>query len=313
MSYLDRGLGGYRGAALAVALAIAAASCGDSDNHGGGGTTTPVAVLSAFPAELSAVLEHVQVTETTVVEDHIFRIGTLDGKPVIAAMTAVGLVNAATTTNLLLEHFHVSGVIVSGVAGSVYHIGDVAVPEAWHAADGTSYAVDPEWLALAEDIAANDHLAFEQCTILPRMPAHEPVCLPNQPVIVVGGFGRSSDTFGGRPDPCTVGGDDIFGCDVSPDSGAAAAFRSQATQMGIADPDAPVAEDEETAAIAQAAREHGVRFIAFRATSDGQGEGAGDPLGLPGFPAQFFAYYRLAAHNAAAGAAALVQRNGEGG
>lgn len=265
-------------------------------------------MLSAFPAELAAVLEHVMVEETMVVEDHIFRIGTLDGKPVIAAMTGTGLVNAATTTNLLLEHFQVSGVIVSGVAGSVFHIGDVAVPEAWHADDGTIYAVDPEWFALAEDIAANDHLALEDCTSLPRMPAHEPVCLPNQPVVVVGGFGRSSDPFGGRSYPCTAGGDDIFGCDVPPDSGAAAVFQPHATQMGIADPDAPVAEDEETAAIARAAQEHGVRFIAFRATSDGQGEGAGDPLGLPGFPAQFFAYYRLAAHNAAAGAAALVKR-----
>jgi len=292
----------------AAAFAIAVGGCGDSDHHNSSSEPATVAVLSAFPAELAAVLSHVTVKETRVVEDHVFRIGTLDGQPVIAAMTGVGLINAATTTNLLLDNFEVSGVIVSGVAGSVFHIGDVAVPEAWHAADGTIYAVDPEWLALAEDIAANAHLDFEQCTSLPLMPAHEPVCLPNQPVMVVGGFGRSSDPFGGRPDPCTVGAGDIFGCDVSPDSGAAAVSQPHATQLGITDPDAPVAEDEETAAIAQAALEHGVRFIAFRATSDGQGEGAGDPLGLPGFPAQFFAYYRLAAHNAAAGAAALVGR-----
>jgi len=40
---------------------------------------------------------------------------------------------------------------------------------------------------------------------------------------------------------------------------------------------------------------HGVPFLIVRGVSDG----AGDPLGLPGFPAQFFAYYRLAADNAA--------------
>jgi hypothetical protein len=33
---------------------------------------------------------------------------------------------------------------------------------------------------------------------------------------------------------------------------------------------------------------------------------------LPGFPAQFFAYYRLAARNAAAAAAAFLERVGSG-
>jgi len=64
----------------------------------------------------------------------------------------------------------------------------------------------------------------------------------------------------------------------------------------------------ETAAVAREAQGRGVPFIAFRAVSDG----AGDPLGLPGFPTQFFAYYRLAAHNAAAATTAFVTRWGEG-
>src|SRR5690606_8369751 len=67
-----------------------------------------------------------------------------------------------------------------------------------------------------------------------------------------------------------------------------------------------VAVDMETAAVAQVAAEHGLRFIAFRAVSDG----ANDPLGLPGFPAQFFAYYPLAARNAAAAVAAFLARLG---
>ena len=47
--------------------------------------------------------------------------------------------------------------------------------------------------------------------------------------------------------------------------------------------------------MAAVAAAHGVPFLIVRGVSDG----AGDPLGLPGFPAQFFAYYRLAADNAA--------------
>ena len=53
-------------------------------------------------------------------------------------------------------------------------------------------------------------------------------------------------------------------------------------------------EDMETAAVARAAARRRVPFLAVRAGSDG----AGDPLGDRGFPAQFFDYYRLAAHNA---------------
>jgi adenosylhomocysteine nucleosidase len=60
----------------------------------------------------------------------------------------------------------------------------------------------------------------------------------------------------------------------------------------------------ETAAIAAAAAARGVPYIAFRAVSDG----AEDPLELPGFPAQFFAYYPLAAHNAAAAASGFLAR-----
>jgi hypothetical protein len=37
-------------------------------------------------------------------------------------------------------------------------------------------------------------------------------------------------------------------------------------------------------------------------------DGTGDPLNLPGFPAQFFAYYRLAGRNAAAATVALLER-----
>jgi nucleoside phosphorylase len=65
--------------------------------------------------------------------------------------------------------------------------------------------------------------------------------------------------------------------------------------------------DMETAAIAREAATRGLPYIAFRAGSDG----SGDPLGLPGFPAQFYAYYRLAARNAAAATSAFLERLAE--
>ena len=64
------------------------------------------------------------------------------------------------------------------------------------------------------------------------------------------------------------------------------------------------AQDEETAAAALSARAHGVPFLGIRAVSDG----GGDPLHLPGFPAQFFVYRQLAADNAAAVTMAFLRR-----
>jgi hypothetical protein len=63
-------------------------------------------------------------------------------------------------------------------------------------------------------------------------------------------------------------------------------------------------EDMETAAVARVAAEREIPFVGFRGVSDG----AGDPLDLPGFPVQFFAYYRVAADNAAAATVATLQR-----
>jgi len=136
--------------------------------------------------------------------------------------------------------------------------------------------------------------------------ADGPVCMPQEPAVVVGGVGQSSDPFGGAPFPCQPDGGDLFGCDVVSGDGAsgAAVGRHVLASLASVDAEAPVANDMETAAIAREATVRGLPFIAFRAVSDG----AGDPLELPGFPAQFFAYYHLAALNAAAATVAFLER-----
>jgi nucleoside phosphorylase len=92
----------------------------------------------------------------------------------------------------------------------------------------------------------------------------------------------------------------VFGCDV-PISIAAHRYAAGSVSTDAA----PVDTDEETAAVAREAAAQGVKFIAFRAVSDG----AGDPLGLsPHSFQQFFTYYRLAAQNAAAATNAFLAR-----
>jgi nucleoside phosphorylase len=267
------------------------------------GAPPALAVFSAFPAELQPLVERATVRETLVIGDRVLRVGTLGDVPVVLGLLGIGLENAASTTRLVLDHFDVAAFVVSGVAGSPQRIGDVTVPDTWTEDDGASHPADPALTAIAREVAASG-VAFEKCTPVPPEPPGPTVCLGYDPQIVVGGSGHSSDPFGGNPVRCTPGGGDVFGCDVT-----AAMPASAAPAGGPGETNLEVeTTDMETAAAAREAQARGVPFIAFRAVSDG----AGDPLGLPGFPAQFFAYYRLAADNVAAATAAFVARWGEG-
>jgi len=257
-----------------------------------------IAVLGAFPSELAAVLEQATVDETMVVEGRILRTGHIGRVPVVMGMTGIGLLNAAAMTRIVLDNFPVTGVVVSGVAGSPHRIADVTVPEVWSEPDGESYPAERGWVRRVAALNAVAAFALERCTTVRT----EAVCMGFQPEVFVGGAGSSSDSFGDIPFRCSPNGGDVFGCDVEPPAPAAAA-RALLQGLGTAATTAePIAVDMETAAVARVATEHGVPYIAFRAVSDG----AEDPLGLPGFPAQFFAYYPIAAHNAAVAAAAFV-------
>jgi hypothetical protein len=59
-------------------------------------------ILSAFPAETDAILARTTLdpNPTVVVDGHHFYLGTLGGKKVIVAMTGIGMVNAAQTTEI---------------------------------------------------------------------------------------------------------------------------------------------------------------------------------------------------------------------
>jgi nucleoside phosphorylase len=283
---------------LLLAMTCLFAACGDDGGGGTGASGAPparIAVLSAFPGELAAVLARMRVEQTVEVAGRTVRVGTLGGTPVVAAMTGIGLVNAANTSRAVLAQFPIRGVVVSGVAGSSLNIADVAAVASWSLSDGSTYVVDRRWLRIAKELAEARSVRFESCALVPSA-SPDPVCLPNPPVLVVGGEGESEDPFGGAAFPCHAGSGDIYGCDAEERAVTAAAAGTGA------DGETPLIQDMESAAIAREAAAQGVPFIAFRAVSDG----AGDPLGLPGFPAQFYAYYHLAANNAAAAAEAFL-------
>ena len=273
-----------------VLLVGALSACGsDGEGDGTGGQPKPYALLSAFPAEQAPLLAQATVEQTVVVNGRNFRMATLHGVHVIMGLTGIGLLNAANTTHELLDRFDVAGVIVSAVAGgNTISIGDVAVPAEWSLKDGVMFAAYEPWLSVARSLVTS--VSLERCLSLPSA-STQPVCMPQQPVIAIGGTGLSDDPFGNTPLACRPNGGDVYGCDVTDatsSGSAASAFRIAAAQT-------PVVNDMETAAIAREAAVKNLPFIAFRAASDGPG----DPLNLGGFLNQFSAYYAFAARNAA--------------
>jgi adenosylhomocysteine nucleosidase len=93
-----------------------------------------VAVISAYEPEwkvLKASVGEARSHEANGVE---FVTGMLAGRNVVLFLSGVGMVNAAMTTQLALDRFDVTAIVVSGVAGGVdpgLHIGDVVVAERW--------------------------------------------------------------------------------------------------------------------------------------------------------------------------------------
>ncbi len=279
----------------------ASPSSNTTDGGDGGASAPFLAIFSAFPAETAPLLAKATITSTQVINGHTFRIGTLEGVHVAIGLTGMGLSAATATAHAVLAQLPVTGVVFSGVAGSKSRIGDVAVPTSWSLRTTATYAPNAAWLNIARSIVADGSLCLEKCTVVPATGV--PVCLDHVPAAGVGGVGQSDDLS--TPVTCSNGGDDVFGCDV----GTTAIAANQCLPMGPPGADAgadPIVTDNETAAVAAEAAMRSLPFIAFRGVSDG----SGDPLGLPGYPTQFFAYYRLAARNAAATTVAFVKRAG---
>lgn len=296
------------------------------------GCAPRVLVLSAMPLELNPLLRAAQLDprRTVRIGHRTFYGGRLAGNDVVLAMSGIGLVNATQTATAAFEHFRCGfrAAVFSGVAGSRASIGDVAIPARW-TMDGSRswFGADPAMLAVARRRVAapgavrlaRDVPVGDAACACPGVEAPAPVRVAHQPKVVAGGDGTSSDTYGGKALPCVPGGGDVFGCapclagsDLPSDVAgfarnapplADARFIGDFFQPPAATTGSMDAQDQETAAVARVARDYRVPFLGVRAVSDGKG----DPLGLPGFPFQFFAYRQLAGNNAAAVTVAFLR------
>jgi adenosylhomocysteine nucleosidase len=119
----------------ALAFAVGLAGCASPGLAQGRLDETPrLAVIGAFAPELEALLARTEVERTIEKNGIPFSIGRLGGKPVVVFASGVSMINAAMTTQLALDHFDITAVIVDGIAGGVdpgLDIGDVVVAADW--------------------------------------------------------------------------------------------------------------------------------------------------------------------------------------
>ena len=285
-------------AGLALALAFfwggAALACGDS--------VPRTALVSAFAPEGEKLEALVESPASCQINGRRFVTGEIEGKKVVVFMSGVSMVNAAMTTQLALDHFHVKRLVFSGIAGDAdpdLSIGDVAVPEQWGEYLEATFAretpdgyrpvpfltpphfpnfgmIFPNGVSLSTPKGETSRFWFEAdkslvavareaalSTTLNRCEASGG-CLSRAPRVRVGGSGISAGIFVDN-----------------------AAFRDYARRTFGAE-----VMDMETAALAHVALANDVPFIAFRSVSDlaGGGEGAN----------QMKTFMNLAAANSAA-------------
>jgi adenosylhomocysteine nucleosidase len=264
-----------------------------------------IAVISAFEPEwkaLKAGLGEPRIYEANGVE---FVTGTLAGRKVVLLLSGISMVNATMTTQLALDRFDVTAIVVSGIAGGVdpaLNIGDVVVAGHWGQYLEAVFAreVDGKFqpppfiktpypnygMIFPTDVGVRrsgttleKRFWFEAdpgmlaaagkiAAIELKRCTVQQACLSHAPRLVVGGNGVSGQAFVDN-----------------------AAFRRYALDTFKAQ-----VLDMESAAIAMVAYANGVPFIAFRSLSDlAGGDGGVNELGT---------FFQLASDNSAA----VVQR-----
>jgi adenosylhomocysteine nucleosidase len=96
--------------------------------------TPRTVVMTAFYPEWHSLVPTIKDAKEHTINGSMFLAGTLEGKPVVLMQSGVSVVNAARSTQLVLDRFTVKRIVFSGIAGGVdpaLSIGDVVVAENW--------------------------------------------------------------------------------------------------------------------------------------------------------------------------------------
>ena len=94
----------------------------------------PIGLMSAMHEELSLVLAAMPDEQRVTVAGRDFWEGHWQGRPVVAVLSRIGKVAAATTATALIERFGVGSIVFTGVAGGLgpgVRVGDVVLANAF--------------------------------------------------------------------------------------------------------------------------------------------------------------------------------------
>lgn len=92
------------------------------------------AIMTAFPPERAALEASITHRKDRKVNGVTVTLGKLRGRNVLLVESGVSMVNAAMTTQWLIDRFRLRRIVFSGIAGGVdpaLHIGDVVVADSW--------------------------------------------------------------------------------------------------------------------------------------------------------------------------------------
>jgi adenosylhomocysteine nucleosidase len=261
-----------------------------------------IAIISAFGPEIVKLKSIANIEEEVVINGRSFTLCEIEGKEVVLFLSGVSMVNAAMTTQMALDHFNISHILFSGIAGGVnpdLNIGDVTIPSQWAQyqeslfARKTSDGYDLGWhkeiypgfgMMFPQEVEVThgrleeadveeakfwfevdkDLLAIaEKISDVTLLSETSEATLSHVPKLIVGGNGVSGMTFVDN-----------------------AEYREWAYKNFEAD-----CLDMESAAVAHVAYVSDVPFIAFRSLSDLAGGGEGEN--------EMGTFFGLAADNAA--------------
>ena len=96
--------------------------------------TPRIGIVSAFGQEAAILVAQTQGRRTWLIQGNRFTTGTLRGNRVVIVLSGVSMINAAMTTQTLLDHFRVERLVMSGISGGIdpaHRVGDVLVPDSW--------------------------------------------------------------------------------------------------------------------------------------------------------------------------------------
>jgi adenosylhomocysteine nucleosidase len=220
----------------------------------------PIAIVAAMREELAGVLARMP-GERHVVAGRAFWVGRLYGQDVVAALSGMGKVAAATTAAVLVERFRVGRVVFTGVAGGLapgVRVGDVVLARSFVQHDVDASPLFPRHevpgygrARFAADALLTDALELACARVLQALPQR----LGADTVAAYGLHGPRLHQ----------------GLLASGDRFVASAADSQALRQAL--PDA-LAVEMEGAAFAQVCHDFGVPLAVVRTISDGADDSA---------------------------------------